>query len=163
MSIRQFLALAARIVIPAFWLGIIFAIDGFEAPLKFQAPGITIPLGLGIGKLVFTAMNATEGLLAILLLISVWATRRTRPALPWLGTIVGLLLFKVAVVRPVLNGYTDAVVAGTATPGSFMHYIYIAVDAILVVTLLGYLWIQARTFIRPASMPGEPTPADTRP
>ncbi len=31
-----------------------------EAPHKFQAPGITLVLGLGIGKLVFFTLNKVE-------------------------------------------------------------------------------------------------------
>ena len=54
------LRIAARLVLPALWLGLIIGISLIEAPLKFQAPGITIPLGLGIGRLVFTAMNIVE-------------------------------------------------------------------------------------------------------
>lgn len=150
MSIRQFLPLAARLVIPAVWLGIIFAIDGFEAPLKFQAPGITIPLGLGIGKLVFTAMNISEGVLFVLLAWAVWATRTTRPAWAWLLTIGGLLLVKVAVVRPLLNIRTEAVLAGTTAPGSMWHLYYIALDGVLFFALLGFVWIQARTLVRAA-------------
>ena len=71
-------ALTARLVIPAIWLGLIIAIDLIEAPLKFQAPGITIPLGLGIGRLVFTAMNIVEGVLALILIAAVVTTRHIR-------------------------------------------------------------------------------------
>jgi hypothetical protein len=42
------------------WLGMVLAISFLEAPLKFRAPGITVPLGLGIGRLVFRALNACE-------------------------------------------------------------------------------------------------------
>jgi hypothetical protein len=31
------------------WLGMVLAISFLETPVKFRAPGITIPLGLGIG------------------------------------------------------------------------------------------------------------------
>ena len=34
------------------WLGMVLAISFLETPLKFRAPGITVPLGLGIGRLV---------------------------------------------------------------------------------------------------------------
>lgn len=44
------------------WLGMVLAISFLETPLKFRAPGITLPLGLGIGRLVFRALN---GLYAI--------------------------------------------------------------------------------------------------
>src|SRR3546814_20703892 len=46
------------------WLGMVLAISFIEAPLKFRAPGVTIPLGLGIGRLVFRALNSVELLLA---------------------------------------------------------------------------------------------------
>lgn len=52
---------ALRLLLPAFLLGAIVAISFLEAPLKFLAPGITIPLGLGIGRLVFTALNVLAG------------------------------------------------------------------------------------------------------
>ena len=40
------------------WLGMVLAISFLEAPLKFRAPGVTLQLGLGIGRLVFRALNA---------------------------------------------------------------------------------------------------------
>ena len=40
------------------WLGMVVAISFLEAPIKFRAPGITVPLGVGIGRLVFRALNA---------------------------------------------------------------------------------------------------------
>lgn len=51
-----------------FWAGLIGGISFLEAPLKFQAPGITIPLGLGIGQLVFQALNKIEIILLIIIL-----------------------------------------------------------------------------------------------
>ncbi len=52
---------ALRLLLPAFLLGAIVAISFLEAPLKFLAPGITIPLGLGIGRLVFRpSMSSRE-------------------------------------------------------------------------------------------------------
>lgn len=39
------------------WLGMVLAVSFLETPLKFRAPGITVPLGLGIGRLVFRALT----------------------------------------------------------------------------------------------------------
>ncbi len=39
------------------WLGMVLAISFIEAPLKFRAPGVTLAIGLGIGRLVFRALN----------------------------------------------------------------------------------------------------------
>jgi hypothetical protein len=41
------------------WLGMILAISFLEAPLKFRARGVSIPIGLAIGRLVFRALNLT--------------------------------------------------------------------------------------------------------
>ena len=47
------------------WLGMVLAISFLEAPLKFRAPGVTLPLGLGIGRIVFRALNLVEAVLAV--------------------------------------------------------------------------------------------------
>ncbi|MCY1516917.1 hypothetical protein D9M68_515760 [compost metagenome] len=48
------------------WIGFVCAISFMEAWLKFRAPGITVPLGLGIGRLVFAALNKVEWVFAII-------------------------------------------------------------------------------------------------
>jgi hypothetical protein len=72
------------LMVPFVWLGMVFAISFVETPLKFRAPGITVPLGLGIGRLVFRALNATELALAATLSLprSRWPRSRARPADP---------------------------------------------------------------------------------
>lgn len=50
------------------WLGMVLAVSFLETPLKFRAPGITLPLGLGIGRLVFRALNTVEVVLAVALI-----------------------------------------------------------------------------------------------
>ena len=52
------------------WIGFVCAISFLEAWLKFRAPGITIPLGLGIGRLVFNALNKVELVFALVIIIS---------------------------------------------------------------------------------------------
>lgn len=44
-------AVAAAVVFV--WLGMVLAVSFIEAPLKFRAPGVTLPIGLGIGRLSF--------------------------------------------------------------------------------------------------------------
>ena len=39
------------VAVPFGWLGMVLAISFLETPLRFRAPGITLPLGLGIGRL----------------------------------------------------------------------------------------------------------------
>ena len=62
-------AVAAALVFV--WLGLVPGISFLEAPLKFRAPGVTTRIGLGIGRLVFRALNAAEVGLALALLVTV--------------------------------------------------------------------------------------------
>ena len=54
------------------WAGFIGAISFMESWLKFRAPNLTMPVGLGIGKLVFSALNKVEWALAIVIGISLY-------------------------------------------------------------------------------------------
>jgi hypothetical protein len=67
------------------WLGMILAISFLEAPLKFRAPGVTIPIGLGIGRLVFRALNLAEVTLAVAVTASVLAGNATDPVLAFMA------------------------------------------------------------------------------
>lgn len=146
---------AARLILPAVWLGLIIGISLIEAPLKFQAPGITIPLGLGIGRLVFGAMNLVEAVIAACLLTAVLAGRAPRPERILVIVITVVLALKALVVRPLMQGTTDAVVAGESTGGSGMHYLYIAADGLLIVGLVALLVLAARAVLGAQS--GKPT------
>lgn len=141
------LARAARLILPAVWLGLIIGISLLETPLKFQAPGITIPLGLGIGRLVFAAMNVVEAVLAALLLVAVFRSRAARSERVLAVVLAAVLALKSLVVRPLVQRTTDAVIAGEREGGSGMHLLYIAADGLLIVGLLALLAVAARSLL----------------
>ncbi|MDQ3711016.1 MAG: hypothetical protein M3388_02160 [Acidobacteriota bacterium] len=125
-----------QIAIPFVWFGLIGGISFMEAPLKFQAPNITIPLGLGIGRLIFFWLNKIEIILAIMLLISFFFSRpRGKFPLASFGFIAFLLILETVWLLPVLDAKAVEVINGTAAPYSNTHFIYIAFDAIKFVLL----------------------------
>lgn len=130
-------------------MGLLIGISFIEAPLKFTAPGITIPLGLGIGQLVFTAMNYVEiALFAVLVLSSVkrGVDRRFWMAIVGLGVV---LVAKIALIRPQLAQRTETVLAGLESGGSMTHYFYIAADGIIFVLLIMALAMSVRRWVLP--------------
>lgn len=136
---------ALRLLLPAFLLGAIIAISFLEAPLKFLAPGVTIPIGLGIGRLVFTALNVLAGVVLIVLTIVSLRPRVARAALGVLGAIWAVFLVEVAVIRPVLNRRSDLVIAGSEAPGTgWAHYAYIAADVAIVGLLVALIVVTVR-------------------
>lgn len=141
---------ALRLLLPAFLLGAIIAISFLEAPLKFLAPGVTIPIGLGIGRLVFTALNVLAGVVLIVLTVVTVRARAGRASFGLLGAIWLVYLVEVAVIRPVLNQRSDLVIAGLEAPGTnWAHYAYIAADGALIVLLVALLVVTVRTVIPP--------------
>jgi hypothetical protein len=140
-----------KIAVPFVWFGMVLAISFMEAPLKFQAAGITIPLGLGIGQLVFFALNKMEIVCALLLLIAFWRARSNRRSeMILLGIAVLILVFETVWLLPVLDARAIEVIAGTAPPFSKMHFVYIGFDALKLVMLLMLGITTVRHYLRMA-------------
>lgn len=129
----------AQIAIPFVWFGLIGGISFLEAPLKFQAPNVTLPLGLGIGRLIFFWLNKIEIALLILLLVSFYFDRpKSKFPLVAFGAIAVLLILETVWLLPVLDARAIAVINGTAAPYSNAHFIYIAFDAIKFILLFAF-------------------------
>ncbi|BDZ54326.1 hypothetical protein [Agromyces marinus] len=140
--------LALRLVLPAFLIGAIVAISFLEAPLKFQAPGITIPLGLGIGRLVFTALNVLAGAVLVSLTLVSLRPRPSRAGVWLLASVWAVYLIEVALIRPVLNRRSDLVIAGQEAAGTgWAHYAYIAADVTLLALLVTLVVVSVRALL----------------
>lgn len=121
------------------WLGMVLAISFLEAPLKFRAPGVTIQLGLGIGRLVFRALNSCEAALAAVASVAVVLGGAPVGALVALIVAVAALGAQVLGVRPALTRRSDAVLADAAVAESgrsHAHIVYVGLEAVKVVALL---------------------------
>ncbi|MEO8041935.1 MAG: hypothetical protein ABI646_04905 [Acidobacteriota bacterium] len=125
-----------QVAIPFIWFGMIAAISFMEAPLKFQAPGITLPLGLGVGRLIFFALNKIEIVLAGVFLLSLLGIRPlARAAVVIFACISLILVLETVWLLPVLDVRAEQVIAGTAKPFSNLHLFYIAFDAVKLILL----------------------------
>jgi hypothetical protein len=122
------------IALPFLWLGLVLGISVIETPLKFQAPGITTPLGLGIGRLVFRALNAVELLIACVLAVVVVRQARDWP-LALLAMVVVILLIQTFWLRPLLDARALRVIAGEDVAASSLHVAYIALEGVKLVAL----------------------------
>jgi hypothetical protein len=118
------------------WLGMVLAISFLEAPLKFRAPGVTIPLGLGIGRLVFRALNAVEAALALAAIVAVAAGGGPARVATFTACAAAVLAVQLAAVRPRLNRRSDRILAGEDLPRSHEHLYYVALEVVKVILLL---------------------------
>ncbi|MCV7062529.1 hypothetical protein [Mycolicibacterium vaccae] len=112
------------------------AISFLEAPLKFRAPGVTLQVGLGIGRLVFRALNGCEVVLAATAVTVTLLNGGSAAALVALLTATLMLAAQIVFVRPALTRRSDQVLAGAEGPRSRAHYVYVALESVKVVALI---------------------------
>ena len=117
------------------WLGMVLAISFLEAPLKFRAPGVDLPIGLGIGRIVFRVLNRVEIALALIALAAVAIGRPTGSVAALTAAILIILAAQLIAIRPQLNRRTDRVLAGQHPPRSSTHLYYVGLEAAKVLTL----------------------------
>jgi hypothetical protein len=118
------------------WLGMVLAISFLEAPLKFRAPGVTLRLGLGIGRLVFRALNICEAVLALAVIIVVAAGRPPTAVAVLTAAVAVLLAIQLGAIRPRLNRRSNRVLAGDNVPRSHEHLYYVAIEVAKVIALI---------------------------
>lgn len=119
------------------WFGMVMAISFMEAPLKFRAPGVSLPIGLAIGRIVFRALNTVEVVLAAAI-IAVAASQWSWHA-PYIGIIVAMvmLIAQLVLIRPVLHRRSNDVLEGNVSDKrSGIHWVYVGADVIKVIALL---------------------------
>lgn len=114
------------------WLGMVLGISFLEAPLKFRAPGVTLVVGLGIGRVVFRALNRVEvGALAVLA-VAVALGEPSTPTVVLTALLAVLLAVQLLGLRPRLNVRSDRVLAGEDVPRSREHLVYVACEVVKV-------------------------------
>jgi hypothetical protein len=127
---------AIAVAVTFVWLGMVLAISFLEAPLKFRAPDVTLQIGLGIGRLVFRALNTVEVAFA-LVIVAIVVSGPTAPRIAAAFAVaIAALAIQLIAVRPPLTRRSDEVLAGSEGPRSRAHYVYIGLEAAKTVALL---------------------------
>ncbi|MGN6274073.1 MAG: hypothetical protein ACTHMQ_13400 [Protaetiibacter sp.] len=137
---------AVQTAIAFTWLGMVLGISFLEAPLKFRAPGITIPLGVGIGRLVFRALNLVEAVFAVVLVVTV--------VLAWPPTVVTavivvalvvVLAIGAGVLRPRMDARVRRGELSDGQPRHALHIGFVALETakVLLLLTLGILLLAA--------------------
>jgi hypothetical protein len=118
------------------WAGLALGVGFLATPAKFLAPSLSLPVALDVGRRTFRVYNRVELVLAAVLILSgLWAGARRRLAV-MLSVPVLVVVTETLWLLPALDVRTAAVVAGAAPPGSDLHGLYIAAEAVKALWLL---------------------------
>lgn len=116
------------------WAGVSIGGSLIATPAKFQAPSLTMPTALEVGRATFQWLGIAEATLCAALLLALIAPRGVR----WWWTLVPVLLFAVQrlAILPVLDERTLRIIAGEGVEPSNLHIVYIAIEALKCLALL---------------------------
>lgn len=117
-------AISISIAIIFTWCGFIGAISIMESWLKFRLPGLTLPAGLSMGKLVFSTFNVMEIAFAYIVLISLLIIPGIiyfTPMGSFLAAIL-ILLIQTLWILPALNKRAQKIIIGHTLQKSKLHY-----------------------------------------
>ncbi|RYF21114.1 MAG: hypothetical protein EOO42_11170 [Flavobacteriales bacterium] len=117
------------------WIGFVCAISFLEAWLKFRAPGVTLPIGLGIGRLVFAALNKVEWVFAVAILISNIRTVRKISISPFYIIALLFLMIQTVWLLPALDARAELYITGKTVPHSYLHFYYVIAEGIKIIAL----------------------------
>ena len=131
MSTAQSLSVAVSFL----WSGMVLAISFIEAPIKFTAPGVTLQIGLGIGRRVFRVLNAVEVVAAIVLVVCLFSVHDEPETAATVVAVVALVV-QLVFVSPALKKRSNAVLAGGEAPRSRAHHFYIVFEVVKVIALV---------------------------
>lgn len=127
---------AIQVAVTFVWLGMLLAISFLETPLKFRAPDVTLRIGLGIGRLVFRALNSVEVGLALVIVVSMAFGAAPVEIVVCFSVVFVALFFQLIAVRPRLTRRSNQVLAGKDVPRSGEHHVYIALEVVKVIALV---------------------------
>ena len=119
------------------WIGFVCSISFLEAWLKFRAPGVTLPIGLGIGRLVFAALNKVEWVFALAIIVSTY----TKPAITIFNQKALLILALFFLITqtlwllPALDARAQLYINGENVGPSNLHIYYVIAEFLKVITL----------------------------
>ncbi|PXX31173.1 hypothetical protein [Arenibacter sp. ARW7G5Y1] len=119
------------------WIGFVSAISFMEAWLKFRAPGVTIALGLEIGRLVFGALNKVEWILSLSVLAnlvyvgkSMYSFKNIFYFVPFL-----ILVLQTFWLLPDLDFRAELHIQGNVPANSNLHWYYVGMEIVKVICL----------------------------
>jgi len=120
------------------WLGMILGISFLETPLKFKAPNITLTLGLGIGRLVFSMFNKIEIVFSVFLILF-FVTQKKGLDLSIMSSLLGLILLVLLQsfwLLPILSSQVDYLIMGVEVAKSNHHFYYRGIECLKVLLLI---------------------------
>ena len=122
----------------AMWAGLSIGVAFLATPVKFAAPSLSLPVALDVGRHTFRVYNEVElGLLVLLVVLGTWSRTR-RSAYLALSVPAVIVAAQALWLIPSLDARVSTILAGGQPASSSLHVVYIGLEMLKVVWLLGF-------------------------
>lgn len=129
-----------------FWLGLLLAVSFLETPLKFQVPGMTLPIALELGKIMFgVSTNIQLGLMILIFLNFIFNAKQLSKVMLLSSILLALILgLEKFWMLPILDARADILASGKGLPPTPLHdyFIYAEVAKLVLIVFLGIIQIR---------------------
>lgn len=107
--------------------GMFMTVSFLETPMKFQVEGISLPVALGLGKLMFGLSTKIQGVLLMLVLILMLISHKNYTKFDFIVLLGLFFILSLEQFRmlPVLNARVDALSSGKVLPATSLHDYFI--------------------------------------
>jgi hypothetical protein len=127
------------ILLSFIWVGFVSAISFMEAWLKFRAPGVTLAVGLSIGRLIFSGLNKVEWSFGLASLVLLFVSGGFGDSIAFLLYIpIVILLIQTIWLLPAMDKRAELVISGAALPRSVLHFYYIGAELVKVISIFWF-------------------------
>ena len=129
------LSQALTVLAAAVWLGMVIGVSFLATPVKFQAPSLSLPVALEVGRVTFGLFSRVEWVFAVLLAVSVALPGAGRGARLLTAAVLALVAVEAIWLLPALDARVEAVIQGRPEPASWHHLLYAVAETAKAVLL----------------------------
>jgi hypothetical protein len=138
----------ALTVVALVWLGLVVGVSFIATPAKFLAPTLDLAVALDVGRQTFGVFAVVEIVAATTLGVLMFFARR-EAAIVLLGAFVVLAVTVEQLwLLPLLDERVEIIIQGGVPEASALHGVYIALEGLKIVLLIGLTWVSFPRFAR---------------
>jgi Domain of unknown function (DUF4149) len=126
------------------WAGVLIGVSFLAAPAKFDAPGLSLPVAMEVGRREFGALNLAELVLAVVTLALAAYARPERTIWLGLGVAAVIVLLQWLWLLPVLDARAELIIQGETPEPAPWHALYIGAEVLKLLVLLVTGWLALR-------------------
>ena len=123
------------------WAGVLIGVSFLAAPAKFNAPTLTLPVAMDVGRQEFGTLNLAEIVLAAVAVALAAYARAERTIWLGLGIAAAVIVVQALWLLPLLDARAEMIIQGETPPSAPWHTLYIAIEVSKLLALLVVGWL----------------------